>query len=471
MTQDLGVKMSKNKDEQADTPPPTIEGLSKRSQDLLFKIHQAQLADHQNTKRVSGVNSGVSNEDIELALGSVKADLDGASIGLLEETLDWLRDVGLYDLSLSLLEEAWASDLPLDFLGRVAQDWVGSILFGLGDESGASKIAHHLLPRAKELGPSLCGDLCDLWLEWGLADVAEELAIFVHEKQPGEISALFHLMICAKLRGAWEEALDWLKQIDERRAIGQSSVDPAIEWNRGLLAVALHRWDEARLAWGRVGFRFPEEDPAHAAQNQAKDYAHPGELSPVRLQMNLEQVANSQGQLPRSEVVWGRRIGPARVELTALPYYHPTYRCGDILLIDGVKAGQVDYNGETYPISPALSIWSSSPGETLRFYGAHTRLKQTLVLESIAQTLGERGWAIAHWTRFVRRETPQGDQLLQLALYLPPDKDLDEFAQVLRERQENEQLPQLFCPRYAELTGESVAEHKRGLIDLGVIEH
>ena len=462
--------MSKDKDKANAPPPATIEGLSKRTQDLLFKLQHAQLADQRGETRRGGVNSEISSEDLDLALGSVKSDLDGAPIGLLEETLDWLRDVGLYDISLPILEEAWASELPLDFLGRVAQDWVGSALYGLGDESGAIEIAHHLAPRAQELGPSLCSDLCDLWLEWGLVACAEELATFVHERQPGDLSALFHLMICAKLRGAWDEASDWLAKLDEVRALGQSETDPAIEWNRGLLAVARERWGEARRAWERVGFTFPADD-SDASQKESSDYAHPGELSPIRLKNDLASVEASQGQLPRSEVVWGRRIGPARVELTALPYYHPVYRCGDIVLIDGVQEGKVDFNGQDYPISPALAVWARSPGETLRFYGAHTRLKQTMVLESLAQSLGEKGWAIAHWTRFVRRETPDGDQLLQLALYLPPDRDLNEFTQALEERQERGHLPQLFCPRYAELTGASVTEHQQALIELGVIEH
>ena len=94
-----------------------------------------------------------------------------------------------------------------------------------------------------------------------------------------------------------------------------------------------------------------------------------------------------------------------------------------------------------------------------------------MVLDSLTQSLGEKGWAIAHWTRFVRRETPDGDQLLQLALYLPPDRDLSEFTQAIEERQERGHIPQLYCPRYAELTGASVAEHQQALIALGVIEH
>lgn len=442
--------------EETEVPPPTIEGLSERSQRALTELAQAQ---------AQGA-SHLDSDAVELALTALKSDLEGQALGLLEETLDWIRDAGLYDLSLPLLEEAWSSELPEDFLGRVAQDWVGSVLFGLADEEGALEVAGHLTARARELGPSFASDLCDLWLEWGLFEVAEDLARFVHERQPGEVSALFHLMICAKMKSDWGAVREWLELIDNRRLGADVQADPALEWNRGVLAVAERRWRDARQAWERVGFNFPEELDAID-----QDYAQPGELSPVRLKLDLTLVSASQGALPRSEVVWGRRVGPARVELTGLPYYHPTYRCGDILLVDGVREGQVDFNGDKYPISPALEVWESSPGETLRFYGAHSRLKQTMTLDRLAQTLGERGWAIAHWTRFARRETPSGDQLLQLAIYLPPDRDLSAVTHELKQLWESGHLPPLYCPRYAELTGASVDEHREALIDLGVIEH
>ena len=97
-------------------PQPTLDGLSARSRTLI-----EQTLDRDP--------SGVDN--IDMIIDSLKLDLDGASVALLEETLDWLRDAGAYALSLALLEEAWNSDLPLDLLGRIAQDWVGTVLFGL----------------------------------------------------------------------------------------------------------------------------------------------------------------------------------------------------------------------------------------------------------------------------------------------------------------------------------------------------
>lgn len=435
-------------------PAPSIESLSQRSQKLLEGLAQAQ-----------GRGESPSDQELEEALESLKADLDGQGLGLLEESLDWLREYGLYELSVPLLEEAWSAELPLDFHGRVAQDWVGSVLFGLGDERGARQVAQHLSKRAMDLGPAFCNDLCDMWLEWGFFAEAEPLARFVHDKQPGEISALFHLLICAKMRLDWTEASSWLKALDERRAMGTDQApDPSIEWNRGLLAVAQHDWATAREAWSKVGFRFPDDE----GDEPHSDYAQPGELSPVRLKIDLETVTAAKGALPRSEVVWGRRIGPARVELTGIPYFHPQFKSGDLLLIDGVREGKVDFNGETYPVSPALGVWSASPGETFRFYGAQESLKQGIILDRFVQELGERGWAIVHWTRMIRKETPSKQPLLQLALYLPPERKISDFYELFSAFMNTEGAPKLFNPRYAELVGEEVTVHQTAWVELGI---
>lgn len=436
------------------TPAPSIENLSPRSQKLLSSLAQ----DHSQGKELDDAR-------LEEGLESLKSDLEGQPLALLEESLDWLREAGLYELSLPLLEESWSAELPLDFLGRVAQDWIGSVLFGLGDEQGAREIALHLTKRAYELGAAFCSDLCDMWLEWGFFSEAEPLAHFVHHKQPGEVSAIFHLMICAKMRLAWDEALSWLELLDQSRAINtETPHEPAVEWNRGILAVAQRDWVLARKAWAKVGFSFPDLE----GQPQDSDYATPGELSPIRIKINLETVESSQGQLPRSEVVWGRRIGPARVELTGIPYYHPTIRSGDILLIDGVQEGKVDLNGESYPVSPALTVWSPSKGETFRFYGAQKSLKEGILLERFVQTLGEQGWAIVNWTRMIRKETSTRDPLLQVALYLPPERDLNTFHLKLDEFMSSPGTPHLYNPRYAELLGEDSSIHEKAWSKLGL---
>jgi len=333
------------------------------------------------------------------ALELLKRDLDGQPAEVLEAILDFLREEGAYALSLELLEEAWSAELPLDLLGRVAQDWVGTVLFGLGDREGARTVARHLRPRALELGASFCGDLCDLYLEWGLVDEARPLAEEVARSQPGDASARFHLGVCAKLRGEWALARE---SFDE---VLRSSSDPATRWNRALVAVAERDWPQARAQWSALGLALPPGEG---------DYAALGELTPVRL-------AGGEGE--PDEVVWGARVCPARVLLTGLPYHSRRFRCGDVLLVDGVKAGEVEHKGARHTIVPALGVWEPSPGRTARLVGPPPAPPALRALDAAAQALGARGWAVAHWTRAFPRPAPGGGApLTRLSLYVPPER-------------------------------------------------
>ena len=68
--------------------------------------------------------------------------------------LDVLRGRRAYPISLVIIEEGWNADLPLDLLGRLAEDWLGTVLHGLGDPAGVVEVAHHLKDRAMKLSPS-----------------------------------------------------------------------------------------------------------------------------------------------------------------------------------------------------------------------------------------------------------------------------------------------------------------------------
>jgi hypothetical protein len=348
-------------------------------------------------------------EATEEALELLKRDLDGQPAEALEGVLDLLREEGAYGLSLELLEEAWSAELPLDLLGRVAQDWVGTVLFGLGDREGARTVARHLRPRAVELGASFCSDLCDLYLEWGLADEARPLAEEVVRAQPGDASARFHLGVCAKLSGEWGLARECFDEVLLH------STDPATRWNRALVAVAERDWAVARAQWSALGLALPPGEG---------DYAAIGELTPVRL--------NGEGGAP-DEVLWGARVCPARVLLTGLPYHHRRFRCGDTLLVDGVKAGEVEHNGARHTVVPALGVWEASTGRTVRLVGPPASPVVLGALDAATRALGARGWAVAHWTRAFPRLAPAGSRagegapLTQLCVYVPADRSASEL--------------------------------------------
>jgi tetratricopeptide (TPR) repeat protein len=401
--------------DQEPPPQPTLQGLSRRSQDLL---------------QAWNPNRSYQDEEINEAISSLKQDLEGATLGLLEETLDWIREAGFYELSLPLLEEAWNSDLPLDFHARVIHDWLGTVFFGLDDPKGVIEIVEHITPRIQELGVSFCSEVCDLLLEWGLVQSAMPLAQYATESQPGDATATFHWGICLKANQQWVEAQKCFE------IILKQNEDPSTLWNLGICAVAQHQWDVAKRYWTKIGFDLPQEEG---------DYASPGELSPVRLE-------DPTGSFP-SEIIWGRRLGPARLILTALPYTHPKYRCGDIVIIDGVKAGEVEFRGQKHPIAPVLGTWKASEGESLHLFGIvnqgsiHTARK---ALNEWIQNWGQQGWAIVDWSTLFPQSTTDGTPLIQVGLYIPPNISPNDLVQTALQT-----CPMIsfYHPRWAELNG------------------
>ena len=58
--------------------------------------------------------------------------------------LDALRHARAYGVSLEILEAAWNSSAPAGFRAQIAQDWVGTVLYGLNDPDGAVVVALHI---------------------------------------------------------------------------------------------------------------------------------------------------------------------------------------------------------------------------------------------------------------------------------------------------------------------------------------
>ena len=412
----------------------------------------------------SSMSEGLLDEGgVEDAFELLKRDLEGQPIVSLELCLDWLREVGLYQLSLELLEESWSAELPLDLLGRVAQDWLGTVLFGLNDEAGARVIAQHMTPRAIELGASFCGDLCDVLLEWGLHEEATPLASFVATSQPGDVSARFHLGVCAKLSGDWTLASESFAEV--RRPHPN---DPATLWNVGLVAVAERRWIDAREAWVALGFTLPDGEG---------DYASAGELSPVRLSCRSSsgeslsdraQTALSPAPKVNTEVLWGVRLCPARVQLTGIPYHHPRYRCGDVLLIDGVKAGEVSYQGQSFPVSPVIGRFSESAGDTFDLIGPPRSARAEEALSNAVEELSAEGWTLALWTRrFPRHVGERGALLTQLSAYVTSTHSAEALCEALRARGVYQAVKEgssseleLYHPQWATRVGEDLEVHE-----------
>ena len=299
--------------------------------------------------------------------------LDGrAATGLLA-ILDFLRARRAYPLSLVVLEAAWNSDLSADRLGRVAEDWIGTVLYGLGDRAGAREVAEHICKTAADYGPAFNSDLGHLLLQWELPDLATPLIIKSAAKLPGDMSAQFNLGVIHKLAGEWAESADAFRRVLQFR-----SDDSASLWNLGIAQTALSQFDGARKTWQSLGIDVPDGEG---------DFGVEGELIPVRI------------RTPKAapEVVWARRLCPARARLKGIPLRYDQGCYNDEVLIDGVTDGEAVMDGKAIPI---YNVLASTKSGSLRPYGLRIQA-ETIDLEGLVARLNADVIPHADWRRLI----------------------------------------------------------------------
>ncbi|HEX7187844.1 MAG TPA: tetratricopeptide repeat protein [Actinomycetes bacterium] len=111
-------------------------------------------------------------------------------------------------------------------------------------------------------------------------------------------------------------------------------------WNLGIAATALHDWPTARRAWAAYGVDIaPGDGPIEG------DYG----TTPVRIR-------TADGQ----EVVWCRRLDPARAVIHSVPLPGSGRRWGETVLHDGVPNGERVTGGQTYPVFDEIELWAPS---------------------------------------------------------------------------------------------------------------
>lgn len=66
-----------------------------------------------------------------------------------------------------------------------------------------------------------------------------------------------------------------------------------------------------------------------------------------------------------AEVVWGRRLDPARIEVLSIPLPSSGRRWGEVVLHDGVPNGErITAAGPSYPVFDEIELWAPSPVPT-----------------------------------------------------------------------------------------------------------
>ncbi|MGK0357865.1 MAG: hypothetical protein ACI9U2_000148 [Bradymonadia bacterium] len=321
-----------------------------------------------------------SNQDADGIGAALVSWIDGRNATDLQALLDALRDTGAYPISLHVLEEAWNADVPLELAGRIAEDWVGTVLHGVGDPKGAAVVAQHLIKGALDRGPAFAGDLGHLFLDWRLFEAADPLIRTAAAAHPGDTALRFNLGVVHKLAEEWQAAKDCFLVV-----LRDHGDDKATRWNLGVVCTALEDWAGARAAWTTLGFALPPGDG---------DFGSPGEPTAVDLD---------------GEVVWGRRLCPARVVLRTLPMRSvdggPNF--ADVLLIDGVALTQTAYpDGSEGPVLPVLAVLDHAGTRTHRIaVDTPTQARQ------MAEHLNQEGVPAADWSEWALDPTVAVGQL------------------------------------------------------------
>jgi hypothetical protein len=203
--------------------------------------------------------------------------------------------------------------------------------------------------------------------------------------EPWLAESWYNLALLHKFRHDWEQA----------RAAGLRAVallDRAAGapdwWNVGIAATALQDWPLARRAWQAYGLRLPEPEGDDRAGGDGPLHAPLGS-SAVRLSPEGE-----------SEVVWGRRLDPARVEVLSIPLPSSGRRWGEVVLHDGVPHGErVAGRGAAYPVFDEIELWAPSPVPTFLVQLEAATEEDRDAMEKLA---ADAGFAAEDWSSSVR---------------------------------------------------------------------
>ena len=160
--------------------------------------------------------------------------------------------------------------------------------------------------RANELGIQLHDEGED---DRALACYREALRF-----RPDWATPWYNIGLLHKYRCEWRESLE-----ANLEAIRLDPSNQGAVWNAGIAATALGDWGRARSAWKQYGIDVGEGDGP-------VDY--PIGATPVRVAVD-----------GKPEVIWTRRIDPARAVIESVPLAASGRRYGDLLLHDGAPNG------------------------------------------------------------------------------------------------------------------------------------
>ena len=215
------------------------------------------------------------------------------------------------------------------------------------------------------------------------------------QHDPALEPAWFDLGLVYKFRHDWRNSL-----VCSLRA---ADLNPATEqpawWNAGIAATALREWPTALNAWRSYGIDLPDV-PA--------PFEYDLGIAPVRV-----------NPVEAPEVVWGRRLDPARIRILNVPLPDCGRRWKDVVLHDGAPNGTREHNGRMFSVFDELEVWESSGVPTLE---VDVAIASDDELVRLTESFSDRDWAVEDWTSSIQllcqacsEGTPHGHDDRQIA--------------------------------------------------------
>jgi hypothetical protein len=194
-----------------------------------------------------------------------------------------------------------------------------------------------------------------------------------------------------KLRPAWsvpwynlgllrKRQRDWRESLRcNQKAVALDHSDREAWWNLGIAATALEDWAEARRAWKEFGMEIPDGE------------------GPIKMEIGLTPIRINAYE--EAEVVWCRRIDPARAIIVCVPLPQSEHRFGDLLLHDGAPNGSRKLDGREVPVFDELQLLTASEYGTFEVIVSGVAPED---VESLADLASERGLAAEDWSSNLR---------------------------------------------------------------------
>jgi tetratricopeptide (TPR) repeat protein len=149
----------------------------------------------------------------------------------------------------------------------------------------------------------------------------------------------YNVGLIYKYQGEWQKSYEYNKQ-----AIKLDPDEESAWWNLGIAATVLLDWRTARQAWNKFKLNFEVND-------EPLDL----DLGNIPIRLNPET---------DGEVVWCKRVDPARAVIYNIPLPGSEHRYGDLVLNDGAPVGYRTNNGTEYPVLNELQLLSKSSYKT-----------------------------------------------------------------------------------------------------------